>query len=126
MLNLSSVDPGYFGKGIYFTQHPKYGEYYAQSCRERENGTFQLLLCWVLIGKPFPVTKVVNFHLLPFAIVNSPSILYNNFPLINIVLSFKLDLHVKVVIPPILQLSQKKRLLLRYANQTMTMKLCEG
>jgi hypothetical protein len=27
MLNLSTTDPGYFGKGVYITQHPKYGEY---------------------------------------------------------------------------------------------------
>lgn len=58
MLNLSSTDPGYFGKAMYFTQHPKYGEYYAQSCKEKSHGQFELMLCWVSLGKPFAVTKV--------------------------------------------------------------------
>jgi len=43
---------------MYLTQEPKYGEYYAESIKEKGDGTFSLLLCWVLLGKPYAVTKV--------------------------------------------------------------------
>lgn len=54
MLNLSTSDEGWFGKGIYLTQAPKYGQYYVNHCQQKE-GNFSLLLCWTLLGKPFPV-----------------------------------------------------------------------
>eukprot|EP00026_Physarum_polycephalum_P004350 Phypoly_transcript_04368.p1 GENE.Phypoly_transcript_04368~~Phypoly_transcript_04368.p1 ORF type:complete len:628 (+),score=75.61 Phypoly_transcript_04368:157-2040(+) len=57
LLNLNSNDPGYFGKGIYFTQKPSYGELYANSLGPAK-GKASLLLCWVLLGRPWPVTKV--------------------------------------------------------------------
>ncbi len=53
MLNLSTKDEGWFGKGIYLTQAPKYGQYYANNLQKE--GNFSLLLCWTLLGKPFPV-----------------------------------------------------------------------
>ena len=44
------VDPGYFGKGIYFTQYPSYGAKYAReaSC---------MLVSWVMLGRPYPVIE---------------------------------------------------------------------
>eukprot|EP00026_Physarum_polycephalum_P001514 Phypoly_transcript_01516.p1 GENE.Phypoly_transcript_01516~~Phypoly_transcript_01516.p1 ORF type:complete len:472 (+),score=63.93 Phypoly_transcript_01516:517-1932(+) len=58
MLNLSNNDPGFYGKGMYFTQHPKYGEYYAEQLQEKTEGRFKLILCWALLGRPWAVTKV--------------------------------------------------------------------
>lgn len=59
MLNLSSTDPGYFGRAMYVTQHPKYGECYAEMVKEKNEGNFCLLLCWAIVGRPFAMTKVV-------------------------------------------------------------------
>jgi hypothetical protein len=44
---------------MYFTQEPKYGEYYADSIAEKGDGNFTLLLCWVLLGRPYAVRKVL-------------------------------------------------------------------
>lgn len=52
LLNLSTTDDGYYGKGIYLTQQPKYGEHYTD-LKKKENGQFELLLCWVLLGHPY-------------------------------------------------------------------------
>ena len=60
MLNLSNNDPGYYGKGIYFTQCPKYGEYYVEKLEEKTEGRFKLILCWALLGRPWAVTKVLT------------------------------------------------------------------
>jgi len=57
LLNLSSRDPGYYGKAIYLTQEPSYGSYYT-SQKAKEEGAFELLLCWAVIGRPYAVTKV--------------------------------------------------------------------
>ncbi|KAL0482080.1 MAPKKK protein [Acrasis kona] len=57
LLNLSSRDPGYYGKAIYMTQEPSYGSYYT-SQKAKEEGEFELLLCWATIGRPYAVTKV--------------------------------------------------------------------
>jgi len=53
LLSLASSDQGYYGKGIYLTQKPSYGEYYANNIKGSS-----LVLCWVLLGSPFPLTKV--------------------------------------------------------------------
>jgi hypothetical protein len=59
LLNLSTTDPGYFGKGIYCTQYPEYGEYYTKHFKEKNTkGKFSLLLCWALLGRPWAATKV--------------------------------------------------------------------
>ena len=53
---------GYYGKGIYLTQEPNYGEYYTEVVKEKTgDGVFLLLLCWVLIGRPRAITKVREF-----------------------------------------------------------------
>lgn len=57
LLNLSTTDPGYFGKGIYMTQLPKYGQYYIK-LKDTDEGQFEMLLCWTLLGNPFAQTKV--------------------------------------------------------------------
>ncbi len=80
LLNLSTTDPGmpiihfhvftffnsiisgYYGKGIYFTQKPSYGEIYSNNL----SGKTSLLLCWVLLGRPWAVTKVFIFHIFFF------------------------------------------------------------
>lgn len=49
-LGKEQTDPGYFGKGIYFTQFPSYGASYARS-------TSCLLLSWVLMGRAYPVIE---------------------------------------------------------------------
>src|SRR5689334_3166055 len=45
------TDPGYFGKGIYFTQFPSYGSLYAD--KEKQC----MLVSWVMMGKPYPVIE---------------------------------------------------------------------
>lgn len=58
MLNLSSTDPGFYGKAMYVTQQPKYGEYYSEVVKEKNEGNFCLLLCLAVVGRPFAKTKV--------------------------------------------------------------------
>lgn len=54
-----SGDPGFFGKGLYFTQMASYGEYYIDSRQQVQNKTdLSMLLCWVLVGNPFPVISM--------------------------------------------------------------------
>jgi len=36
----------------------KYGEYYVETVKEKKEGSFSLLLCWVLLGRPYACTKV--------------------------------------------------------------------
>lgn len=91
MLNLSTTDPGYYGKAMYFTQHPKYGEYYANACKKtinnnNNNGSFQLFLCWVLLGKPFATTKVFSLPFLSLIIISYSFLLF--FSLIIFAYSF--------------------------------------
>jgi len=57
LLSLSTTDPGYYGKGIYLTQLPLYGEYYANNLKFADSKS-TLLLCWVLLGRPEAATKV--------------------------------------------------------------------
>ena len=57
MLNLSTTDVGYYGKAMYFTQYPKYGEYYIEQF-DGTVGRFQLILSWALLGRPWAMTKV--------------------------------------------------------------------
>jgi len=55
----NTKDPGYFGKGLYFTQMANYGEFYIDSRIQREEtSNLSLLLCWVLLGNPYPVTNM--------------------------------------------------------------------
>jgi len=54
LMNLSTTDDGWFGKGIYLTQAPHYGEFYA-----RTNNHHELLMCWVILGKPKPITNKI-------------------------------------------------------------------
>jgi len=52
----STNDEGWFGKGIYFTQLPCYGEYYINQCGVTMGvNEFSLLLCWVVLGNPNPI-----------------------------------------------------------------------
>jgi hypothetical protein len=53
---------GWYGKGIYLTQKPKYGEYYIEIAKEKTDGQFSLLLCWTLLGRPRAVNKVPPPH----------------------------------------------------------------
>jgi len=46
------TDPGYFGKGIYFTQFPSYGIQYVKNLSAPV-----LLLSWILMGKVYPVIE---------------------------------------------------------------------
>jgi len=50
--NLSSLDSGFFGKGIYFTSSSKYTIPYMSS-RTRPC----VIMSWLLPGNPFPVTE---------------------------------------------------------------------
>eukprot|EP01155_Anaeramoeba_flamelloides_P025047 Anaeramoba_flamelloidesa812127_45.p1 GENE.a812127_45~~a812127_45.p1 ORF type:complete len:770 (-),score=203.95 a812127_45:13-2322(-) len=61
LLNLSSTDPGYFGKCIWLTTNNSYSQYYQvlkRDQKKKSERTFKLVMCWVLLGKPYPVTKV--------------------------------------------------------------------
>jgi len=57
------TDPGYFGRGIYFTQFPSYGDIYSSSINQKKSvegdaiESTPLLLSWVLMGKVFPVIE---------------------------------------------------------------------
>jgi len=57
LLNLSTTDAGWYGKGIYLTQSPNYGQFYINNQKHKDTGSYELLLCWVILGKPFPVTS---------------------------------------------------------------------
>jgi len=57
-----SGDPGYFGKGLYFTQMASYGEFYINCRKQRSDKEgLALLLSWVLIGNPFPITSLSHY-----------------------------------------------------------------
>jgi len=61
---ITKRDVGWYGDGIYFTQMPNYGQFYINHCLESDNKEgepIQLLLSWVLLGNPYPLThKLVN------------------------------------------------------------------
>jgi len=59
LLNLSTTDEGWYGRGIYLTQCPNYGQLYITDQQQKEQGSYELLLCWVLLGKPCPVTNLM-------------------------------------------------------------------
>lgn len=62
-LGIAQTDPGYFGKGLYFTQFPSYGAKYAKEKIKDEDGKeIQvagncLLFSWVLMGRAYPVIE---------------------------------------------------------------------
>lgn len=49
----SSADEGWYGKGIYLTQMPCYGEFYIDQVQEGVENA-QLLLSWAALGRPYP------------------------------------------------------------------------
>lgn len=70
-----SKDPGYFGKGVYFTQSPSYGAEYAvlsaKGAKERamksnsalseDNLRNCLVFSWLLLGRVYPVTEKADY-----------------------------------------------------------------
>lgn len=70
-----SKDPGYFGKGVYFTQSPSYGAEYAvlsaKGAKERalrnnsalseEDLSNCLVFSWLLLGRVYPVTEKADY-----------------------------------------------------------------
>lgn len=73
---LSQKDSGWYGKGMYFTQLPNYGEFYINNCLSEHGESFSLVLSWILMGRPYPVTaKMDGMGLVPgydshFCLVN--------------------------------------------------------
>lgn len=57
---LSQKDTGWYGKGIYFTQLPNYGEFYINNCLSEHGESFSLVLSWILMGRPFPVVAKMD------------------------------------------------------------------
>lgn len=58
LLNLQRPgDEGWYGNGVYFTQYPTYGKFYMEQKQKEEEGEHVLLLCWVLLGKPYAITE---------------------------------------------------------------------
>eukprot|EP01103_Thecamoeba_quadrilineata_P014380 TRINITY_DN4277_c0_g1_i2.p1 TRINITY_DN4277_c0_g1~~TRINITY_DN4277_c0_g1_i2.p1 ORF type:complete len:663 (-),score=150.87 TRINITY_DN4277_c0_g1_i2:3-1934(-) len=55
-LNLATKDSGWYGSGIYFTQMPNYGQFYINHCVSEMGESFTLILSWLLLGKPYPLT----------------------------------------------------------------------
>jgi len=53
--NLSSVDDGYYGKGIYFTSSAMYAYTYYSNSPEPV-----LIVCWILTGNVYPVIEAHN------------------------------------------------------------------
>jgi hypothetical protein len=50
---LGWTDSGYFGKGLYFSQHAEYSALcYGDNTSKPDE--FTLLICWVAVGNPFP------------------------------------------------------------------------
>jgi hypothetical protein len=60
-VQLSTLNSGWYGRGIYCTHHPVYAEYYATKneadVRLTSAGERCLMLCWVVHGSTFPVTE---------------------------------------------------------------------
>jgi hypothetical protein len=54
------TDAGYFGKGIYFTQYPSYGDMYSQWKKNKSASKerFPLILSWIVMGEPYPVRSL--------------------------------------------------------------------
>jgi len=48
--NLATMDAGWFGKGIYFTTHPKYALKYCENMADP-----CLVLCYIILFNPYPV-----------------------------------------------------------------------
>lgn len=57
---LSQKDTGWYGRGVYFTQLPNYGEFYINNCLSEHGESFSLVLSWVLMGRPYPVTAKMD------------------------------------------------------------------
>jgi len=54
------IDQGYYGNGIYFTKFISYGNKYTEYRKKRQLfsiGTYPLILSWVIMGNPYPVTE---------------------------------------------------------------------
>jgi hypothetical protein len=61
-LSLSSLNNGWYGRGVYFTHHPRYAEYYASkgfssTAHLTLRGEATLLLSWILVGKVYPAAS---------------------------------------------------------------------
>jgi len=50
------LDEGYFGRGFYFSQYPRYSDFYITSFADKGR-TESVLMSWVLVGRPYPVTQ---------------------------------------------------------------------
>lgn len=51
-------DPGFFGSGFYFTQFPRYSDYYIKSPHDSFKKTSgAILMCVIVLGRPYPVTE---------------------------------------------------------------------
>jgi len=59
-LNLSNRDTGWYGKGMYFTQMPNYGQFYINHCIGELGETFSLLLSWLMLGRIYPLDKKLD------------------------------------------------------------------
>ena len=46
----SQIDPGWFGRGTYFTQFLSYGHMYSEFRRNWWNSSMPLILSWVIMG----------------------------------------------------------------------------
>jgi len=57
LFDLNTLNEGWYGKGIYLTQLPNYGQYYVEN-KAKNEGEFTLLLCWALLGKPYAVIEM--------------------------------------------------------------------
>jgi len=56
MASLSQLDDGYYGSGMYFTSNTEYAvDLYTSS---NKDGYHILMMCWILIGNPFPCTEI--------------------------------------------------------------------
>ncbi len=53
-----TLDEGYFGRGFYFSQFPRYSDHYIQSFHGRHHQS--VLMSWALLGTPFPVTERID------------------------------------------------------------------
>jgi len=52
----ATLDPGFFGKGFYFSQFPRYNDYYITNFGDKGR-TQAVLMSWVVLGAAYPVTQ---------------------------------------------------------------------
>lgn len=93
--NLSSLDDGWYGKGIYFTSNLRYAVYYAQTYgTPNSNGEYSILLSYVLLGNTYPVIES-PLSSSPDSMKGKPCVVRKLFKLFQFIFIFVLNPNLK-------------------------------